>query len=63
LASLARLDRLEFLYLQDTEVSGAGLVHLERLTSLKRVELDGSRVTAQGTRKLSRALPNACITY
>ena len=56
-------DRLKRLWLQRTQVTDAGLPHLERLTSLRELDLRDSRVTDEGVKKLQRALPNCEIKY
>jgi hypothetical protein len=38
-------------------------VHLERLGNLRRLELTGTAVTAEGIARLKQALPNCQIVY
>jgi hypothetical protein len=61
-AELARLKRLEVLYLSSDEITDAGLVHLEHLPALKTFKLESfmkSGVTTEGMARLRRALPKA----
>lgn len=54
----AALTNLEWISLDDTQVSDAGLVQLAALPKLEWLELKNTRVTAQGFKKLQTALPN-----
>ena len=45
LAHLRRLTRLEYLSLDDTQVTDAGLEHLTGLTQLQKLFLSGPQVT------------------
>ena len=44
-----------------TKVSDAGLVHLEGLTNLKRMDLMFTQTTDAGVKQLQQALPNCKI--
>jgi hypothetical protein len=46
--------------LSGTRVSDAGLRHLNKIRSLRSVELEGTRVTSGGVSALSKALPD-CV--
>src|SRR5262249_25386999 len=52
------LKGLEFLDLAGTRISDAGLVHLERLKSLRRLLIRSTRVRKAGVERLRRASPN-----
>ena len=56
------LAQLEFLDLDHTQVTDAGLEHLEGLTRLRTLVVGGCYVTRNGAQKLEQALPN-CIIY
>ena len=45
------------LFLSDTRVSNAGLVHLEALNKLRDITLTNTRVNEEGLKRLHRALP------
>ncbi|HET6879959.1 MAG TPA: hypothetical protein VFI31_07380 [Pirellulales bacterium] len=45
---LEGLTSLEFLYLNNTQVSDAGLIHLRRLSGLRAIDLQGTRITDAG---------------
>jgi hypothetical protein len=57
------LNNLEELHLLGTDVTDAGLAHLEKLTDLKSLFLDNTNVTSEGVEKLQRALPNCQINH
>ena len=48
----------ELLFLDDTQITDNGLVHLEGLTKLFGLRLDDTRVTKEGVKTLQKALPN-----
>ena len=65
----ARLEHLKglenlrwWLYLNGTNVTDAGLEHLTGLSNLEALDLTGTRVTAEGVKKLQQALPNCKIS-
>jgi hypothetical protein len=49
------------LWLTNTQVSDAGLVHLQRLSGLKEISLKDTLVTDKGVAELQRALPGLKI--
>jgi hypothetical protein len=51
------------LYLKDTQVSDAGLGHLQSLSGLNEVWLGGTRVTPEGAAELQKALPNCHVAH
>jgi hypothetical protein len=53
----AGLKALEWLDLGDTRITAAGLVHLENLKNLRELRLSGLRVSAEGRKRLPKALP------
>jgi hypothetical protein len=55
-ACLVGLPRLALLVLEDDDVSDAAIGHLEKMSSLRQVELGGTRVTAEGRARLERTL-------
>ncbi|MGO8691199.1 MAG: hypothetical protein ACLQLG_16375 [Thermoguttaceae bacterium] len=60
---VAKLPRLELLDLTGAPVTDAGLVRLEKMTSLRYVFLAQTRVTKEGVNRLQRALPQATICH
>ena len=60
---VAKLSRLEDLDLTGSPVTDAGLVHLEKLTSLRWLKLWQTQVTDVGVKRLQRALPKAKIYH
>jgi len=57
------LASLEFLMLNKTEVTDAGLKYLEGMTNLELVSLHHTRVTDAGADRLQKALPKATIYH
>jgi hypothetical protein len=55
------LSRLKCLFLENTTVTDAGLVHLQGLHQLQGLGLDNTKVTDGGVRKLQQALPKCYI--
>ena len=58
-----RLNDLEVLSLEGTQVTDAGLEYLKGLTTLRSLNLEGTRVTAEGARDLQEALPKCWIRF
>ena len=58
-----RLNDLEALSLEGTQVTDAGLEYLKGLTKLRSLNLEGTRVTAEGARDLQEALPKCRISF
>ena len=50
-------------FLNDTKVTDAGLVHLKGLTKLEQLYLRGTKVTPAGVKKLQQALANCRIDH
>jgi hypothetical protein len=61
LACLNGLRKLEYLYLDGSPVSDAGLKHLHAIKTLRSVSLSNTKVTQQGIDELQRQLPDATI--
>jgi len=57
---IAEAERLQTLWLENTQITDAGLVHLSGLTSLQELDLP-SQITDAGLAKLKEALPNCDI--
>jgi hypothetical protein len=55
--------RLEYLDLHYTNLTDAGLEHLVGLTTLRHLDVRVTQVTADGVKKLQRALPKCKIDY
>ena len=51
------------LYLNNTQVTDAGLVHLKGLSKLQYLDLSNTQVTDEGVKKLQQALPNCIIEH
>jgi hypothetical protein len=56
LASLATLRQLKVLHLTGSPIGDAGLAHLHGLKQLESLDTDGTKVTADGLKKLKAAL-------
>jgi Leucine-rich repeat (LRR) protein len=54
LSELGSLTSLRYLHLNRTQVTNAGLEHLERLTSLKWLDLSHTQVTDAGLSQLTK---------
>lgn len=54
---------LKWLVLMDTSVTNEGLKHFASLRKLERLDLEGSRVTEEGVRRLQHALPRVQVHY
>ena len=61
LASVARLNALQELYLSGTQVGDAGLAHLQKLNALKWLYLGGTQVSDEGKKQLGESLPGCTI--
>jgi len=57
------LTKLEWLYLMNTKVTDAGLVHLKGLTNLEELYLMNTKVTDAGVQELRKALPDCLIIH
>jgi hypothetical protein len=57
LANVAKLDSLEFVWLNNTLVTDSGVARLKGLTKLKHLKLDGTRVTDAGVADMESAMP------
>ncbi len=57
LAALAPLRQLKVLHLASSPIGDAGLVHLHGLKQLESLDTDGTKVTAEGLKKLKGMLP------
>jgi hypothetical protein len=55
------LKNLQILYLNDTDVTNAGLMHLRELTNLDVLQIDGTKVTQRGIAQLRKSLPATSI--
>ena len=62
-ALLAPFEKLEWLVLFDCNLTDAGLDELSRLKSLERLDVEGTRVTAQGVARFRKALPKCRIFW
>ena len=60
---MSLLVHLGLLDLDSTNVTDAGLKHLEGLTGLAELNLYGTQVTDEGVNKLQQALPNCEIIH
>lgn len=60
---LSHLKNLQFVWLNHCEkVTDEGLAHLEGLSSLRELRLDGSRVTNAGAERLKQKIPGVSVT-
>jgi hypothetical protein len=57
MADVAKLDGLEFIWLNNTLVTDSGLAKLKGLTRLKTLKLDGTPVTDVGVAEMESAMP------
>jgi hypothetical protein len=55
------LNQLQQLFLSGTQVTDAGLMHLQEQTQLGELDLRNTKFTNQGVKKLDQALPNCKI--
>ena len=63
LKRVGRLTNLKTLALDNTQITDAGLVHLEGMHGLRELNLRYSKVTAEGVEKLQMALPECRILF
>ena len=63
LVAIERLPNLEFLYLEGSPITDAGLKHLYSLKKLRMVTLSNTNVTQKGVDDLKRALPNTHVSW
>lgn len=63
LASLRGLRRLKFLRIWSRDLTDEGLVHLQSLDGLRKLELDYAQVTRAGIERLRAALPDCEISW
>jgi hypothetical protein len=61
LSHLRNLTKLEYLYVDGTEVTDAGLEHLKGLANLRELVFHETRVTDAGVKGLQKALSRATI--
>ena len=60
---LSRIPLIVELDLRYTAISDAGLLHLQDARSTQALNVSGTRVTAEGVRRLHAALPDCWIIY
>ena len=60
---LKGITKLERLWLEDAQITDAGLVHLKGLTKLERLHLYDTKVTDAGVQDLQKALPDCEISH
>ena len=63
LASLAGLEKLEWIHLGSNNLTDAAIEPLSKLKSLKTLILTFNRFSPEGREQLQQALPNAQITF
>ena len=49
---------LKELYIANNKITNAGVVHLKHLTSLRRLNIDGTAITNKGKGELVKVIPN-----
>jgi hypothetical protein len=54
---------LEYLVLNNTKVTDAGMVHLQKMARLKTLDLSNTKVTDAAAAKLQKSLPNCRIWH
>ncbi|MCC9609053.1 protein kinase [Blastopirellula sp. JC732] len=62
IADLIKLDRLAYLDLDLTSLTDVAIPHLSQLRSLEILEIQGTKITAEGAARLQEALPN-CVVF
>jgi len=60
-AQVALFEEMDWLAIQSSRITDAGLKHFGRLKSLGRLDIEGCAVSEQAVNDLSRALPNTSI--
>ena len=60
-AQVAMFDEMDWLAIQGSRITDAGLKHFGRLKSLGRLDIEGCAVSEQAVNDLSKALPNTSI--
>ncbi|MHC4406744.1 MAG: hypothetical protein ACYTG0_44545 [Planctomycetota bacterium] len=55
------LKNLEILFLNDTEITDVGLMHLRELSNLDVLQIDGTKVTQRGIAQLRKSLSETSI--
>ena len=63
MVQIGELTKLKVLWVENTAVTDAGLIHLTRLKRLEIVNLQRTKVTMSGIAELQRSLPNATIYH
>lgn len=58
-----KMTNLRGLYLQDTQVTDVGLLHLKEMLGLKRLWFSTTHVSRAAVAKLNQALPNCQIFH
>ena len=54
--------KLQYLGIDGTKITDAGLVHLKGLTNLQSLHIGGNKVTDAGVADLQKSLPNCKIS-
>ena len=57
------MTQLKILNLRHTQITDAGLVHLEGMASLETLYLNGTQVSKAGVKQLRTALPDCAISH
>jgi hypothetical protein len=63
LGLLGGLDQVQGMHLSSYEITDAGLVKLEGLQTLRRLRLDGTQVSDEGTASLREAIPALAVSH
>jgi hypothetical protein len=62
MVDVGKLTKLEWLWLDETQVGDEGIQKLSRLTKLQYIYIDRSSVSSEGHQQLRRDHPTARIT-
>lgn len=62
-AMLSQFRSLRWIVVQDTSMTDRGLERLTSVTSLQRLDVEGSRVTVEGVARFRAARPDVSIYY